>query len=47
MQWEVCRLRRAWPVDPAYDILVFRARQTSERILEHTALHEQTLLKVK
>jgi hypothetical protein len=38
MQREVCRWRRAWPLEPARSILSLRARQMSNRILELSGL---------
>ena len=42
MQREICRWRRAWPVDQARHILALRASQMSNRILEWSGLLEQT-----
>jgi len=38
MQREICRWRRAWPIEPARSILAFRAHQMSNRILELSGL---------
>jgi hypothetical protein len=38
IQRELCRWRRLWPLDPARSLLVFRAKQMSERILEMSGL---------
>src|SRR4030042_3602654 len=43
MQREICRWRRAWPVEQARHILALRASQMSNRILEWSGLLEQTL----
>lgn len=40
MQREICRWRRAWPVESARSILALRARQMSERVLEMSGLLE-------
>ena len=42
MQREICRWRRAWPVNQARHILAIRASQMSNRILESSGLLEQT-----
>jgi hypothetical protein len=42
MQREICRWRRVWPVEQARSILVFRALQMSNRILEWSGLLEKT-----
>ena len=41
MQREICRWRRVWPVEQARHILVLRAFQMSNRILEGSGLLEQ------
>ncbi len=46
MQREMCRWRRAWPVEQARSILAFRARQISNRILELSGLLDQATHKV-
>lgn len=38
MQREVCRWRRAWPVEQARHALAFRASQMSNRVLEWSGL---------
>lgn len=38
MQREICRWRRAWPVEQARSILAFRALQMSNRVLELSGL---------
>jgi hypothetical protein len=43
MQREICRWPRIWPLEQARAILVFRARQMSNRILELSGLVEKTL----
>jgi hypothetical protein len=40
MQREICRWRRAWPVEQARPILSLRALQMSKRILELSGLTE-------
>jgi len=40
MQREICRWRRAWPVESARSILALRARQMSARVLEMSGLLE-------
>ena len=40
MQREICRWRRAWPLEPARSLLTFRAQQMSARVLEMSALAE-------
>jgi hypothetical protein len=40
MQREICRWRRAWPVEPARSVLVLRATRMSERVLEMSGLVE-------
>jgi hypothetical protein len=42
MQREICRWRRAWPVEKARHILALRAAQMSNRILACSGLLEQT-----
>jgi hypothetical protein len=42
MQREICRWRRAWPVEQARSILAFRALKMSNRILEWSGLLEKT-----
>jgi len=41
MQREICRWRRAWPIEPARSILTLRALQMSNRILELSGLLEK------
>lgn len=41
MQREICRWRRAWPVEQVRHILALRAFQMSNRILEWSGLLEQ------
>jgi hypothetical protein len=41
MQREICRWRRAWPVEQVHHILALRAFQMSNRILEWSGLLEQ------
>lgn len=41
MQREICRWRRVWPVEEARHILVLRAFQMSNRILESSGLLDQ------
>ena len=41
MQREICRWRRAWPVDQVRHILALRASQMSNRVLEGSGLLEQ------
>jgi hypothetical protein len=43
MQREICRWRRIWPIEQARTILVFRAHQMSNRVLELSGLVEKTL----
>ncbi|MBI4573608.1 MAG: hypothetical protein HY713_10055 [candidate division NC10 bacterium] len=38
MQREICRWRRAWPVESARSILALRAQQMSSRVLEFSGL---------
>ena len=38
MQREICRWRRAWPIEPARSVLALRARQMSDRVLEMSGL---------
>jgi hypothetical protein len=40
MQREICRWRRAWPVDSARSVLVLRATRMSEKVLEMSGLVE-------
>jgi hypothetical protein len=40
MQREICRWRRAWPVESARSVLALRARRMSERVLEMSGLVE-------
>jgi len=47
MQREICRWRRAWPVEQARRILALRASQMSSRILEWSGLLEQSTSKAK
>ena len=47
MQREICRWRRAWPVEQARHILALRAFQMSNRILERSGLLEQTTPEAK
>ncbi len=42
MQREICRWRRAWPIEQARHILALRASQMSNRILAWSGLLEQT-----
>jgi hypothetical protein len=42
MQREICRWRRAWPVEQARHVLSLRASQMSNRILAWSGLLEQT-----
>jgi hypothetical protein len=42
MQREICRWRRAWPVDGARHILILRASQMSNRILEQSGLIDRS-----
>jgi len=42
MQREICRWRRAWPIEQARHILALRASQMSNRILALSGLLEQT-----
>jgi hypothetical protein len=42
MQREICRWRRAWPVEQDRHILALRASQMSNRILEGSGLLKQT-----
>jgi hypothetical protein len=43
MQREICRWRRAWPVEQARPILSLRALQMSKRILELSGLPEHRI----
>jgi len=45
MQREICRWRRAWPVEQTRSILALRASQMSSRILEWSGLLERTTSK--
>ena len=47
MQREICRWRRAWPVEQARHILALRVSQMSNRILEESGLLGQTTPEVK
>jgi hypothetical protein len=47
MQREICRWRRAWPIEKARSILAFRALQMSNRILAWSGLLEQTTTEAK
>jgi len=47
MQREICRWRRAWPIEPARSILALRALQMSNRILELSGLLEQGMERPK
>jgi len=38
MQREICRVRRVRPVDAARSILILRAEQMADRVLEMTGL---------
>ena len=38
IQRELCRWRRIWPLEPARDLLAFRARQMSDHVLESSGL---------
>jgi hypothetical protein len=40
MQREICRWRRAWPVDSARSVLALRATRMSEKVLEMSGLVE-------
>jgi len=42
MQREICRVRRVRPVDAAWSILILRAEQMSDRVLEMGRLHATT-----
>ena len=42
MQREICRWRRAWPIEKARHILALRASQMSNRILAWSGLLEKT-----
>ncbi len=42
MQREICRWRRAWPIEQTRHILALRASQMSNRILEWSGLLDQT-----
>ena len=42
MQREICRWRRAWPIEQARPILALRASQMSNRILERSGLLEES-----
>jgi len=41
MQREICRWRRIWPVETARSILVLRALQMSNKVLEWSGLEER------
>jgi hypothetical protein len=47
MQREICRWRRAWPIEQARHILALRASQMSNRILECSGLLDQTASETK
>jgi hypothetical protein len=47
MQREICRWRRAWPIEQARHILTLRASQMSNRILAWSGLLEQTTPEAK
>jgi hypothetical protein len=47
MQREICRWRRAWPIEQARHILALRASQMSNRILAWSGLLEQTTPELK
>ena len=47
MQREICRWRRAWPIEQARHILALRASQMSNRILAWSGLLEQTTPEAK
>ena len=42
MQREICRWRRAWPIEKARHDLVLRASQMSNRVLEWSGLLDNT-----
>ena len=43
MQREICRWRRIWPVETARSILVLRALQMSNKVLEWSGLEERAV----
>jgi len=43
MQREICRWRRIWPVETARSILVLRALQMSNKVLEWSGLEERSV----
>ena len=43
MQREICRWRRIWPVEIARSILVLRALQMSNKVLEWSGLEERAV----
>ncbi len=47
MQREICRWRRAWPVEQARSVLAFRALKMSKRILEWSGLLENSTPEAK
>lgn len=47
MQREICRWRRAWPIEQARHILALRASQMSNRILAWSGLLEDTISEPK
>jgi hypothetical protein len=47
MQREICRWRRAWPIEQAHHILAPRAAQMSNQILAWSGLLEQTTSEAK
>ncbi len=47
IQREICRWRRAWPVEQARSILAFRALKMSNRILEWSGLLENSTPEAK
>ena len=47
MQREICRWRRAWPIEQERHILALRASQMSNRILAWSGLLEQTTPEAK
>jgi len=47
VQLEICRWRRAWPIEQARHILALRAAQMSNRILTWLGLLEQETTRAK
>ncbi|HSB05825.1 MAG TPA: hypothetical protein VLK23_11580 [Thermodesulfobacteriota bacterium] len=43
MQREICRWRRIWPVETARSVLVLRALQMSNKVLEWSSLGERAV----